>query len=217
MPLQLPAAPPNAYALVTAAISRLSFSGGAAANLVTRVADPSRLSAAVQHQVYLLSAADIAAGRNLDKARLVAWRFLIQYGSKIIGAVELACDAQGSNLKFANLDAGPFAQGTYNVVARAEGLDAVIHGAYELRLLKAPSVYTVAVWLKNLKGGSDIVLPVPDSPAAAAKAAMLGGAPALDAGNFVGSLKAPALQALRFDSRPRPDGGAPGGARPVRR
>lgn len=76
MSLQLPVPPANAYALVAEAISRLSFTGGAA-NSVTRVSDPSKLSAVAQHKTYLLSAADITAGRNLDQARLVSWRFLI--------------------------------------------------------------------------------------------------------------------------------------------
>jgi len=171
------------------------------ADQVTKVSDPGRLSAVAQHRVYLLSAADIAAERNLDQARLVSWRFLIQYGSKILGAVELSCDSRGGNLRFASLDVGPFAGGTYKVVARAEQRPDVSRGNYELRLLKAPSVYAVAVWLKNLTGGEDIVLPVPDSSAAAAQLATLGGAPQTGPG-FVQGLKSVAVQALRFDSRP---------------
>jgi len=128
MPLQLAVPPANAYALVADAISRLSFAGGTAADKVTRVSDPSRLSTVAQHRVYVLGAAEIAAGRGLDRARLVAWRFLIQYGSRILGAVELSCDAGGGNLRFASLDVGPFGEGTYRVVARAERMDAVIRG-----------------------------------------------------------------------------------------
>ena len=214
MPLQLPDVPANAYAIITAAISRLSLAEGGAST-VTKVADPSKLNVALPHKVFTLGSDDIARGRNLSRAQLVAWRFLIQDGSRTIAAIELACDVAGGNVRFASVDTGPFAQETRNVVQHAERLDAVKQGSYELRVLKAPSVYAMAAWLKNLTGPDDIVIPIdPDHPVAVNSAAnapaIAGGAsqlaagasPAQGAAGFLAGLQPTAKTALGFDSTP---------------
>jgi hypothetical protein len=203
MPLQLADPPASAYELIAQAISRLSTAGGPAER-VTNVNDPSRLSAALQHMVYTLGSIDIARGRRLEKARPRAWRFLIQYEARTLAAIELACDARGQNLRFSSLDTGPFAQGTRDAVTLAEGLDSIQAGSYELRVLKAPSLYVMALWLKNLQDGDDIVLPiVPAGPGR--QPASLGGAPlAQSPEDFMGGLRSSATTALRFDSRPAP-------------
>jgi hypothetical protein len=206
MALQLPSPPPNTYDLIRQAISGLSVAGGVA-DQVTKVADPSRLNAALPHKVYTLGSADIARGRNLDYAQLVAWRFLIQYGLITLADLEFLCDAQGGNLRFSSLNTGPFAQGTRDVVARAEALDPVRQGSYELRALRAPSVYVMAVWLKDLSGQNDIVLPIAPGPTA-----LTGGAPR-SSNDFLQGLRSAATTSLGFDSTPQPGGGQgpPGG------
>jgi hypothetical protein len=209
MPLQLASPPPNANDLIAQAISRLSLAEGAS-DRVTKVEDPSQLSSALPHQVYTLGSRQIAQGRNFDSAWLVAWRFLINYGSRAIAAVELACDAQGGNLRFASLDTGPFAQGTRDIVAQAEQSDPVRTGSYELRVLKAPSVYTMAVWLKNLVGGDDIVIPInPGQTTAGGPASGGGGSSPQGPGDLLAAMRHAANTSLRFDSTPQPGGGAP--------
>lgn len=220
MPLQLASPPPNAYSLIAQAMSGLSTVGGAASQ-VTKVADPSQLNAALPHQVYTLGSSEIAQGRNLNQARLIAWRFLIQYGLKTVAAIELSCDARGANLSFASLNTGPFAQGTRTVVAQAEAFDVVQKGSYELRVLKAPSVYVMAVWLKNLGGGDDIVLPIPAGPTAVG--APIGGSLPVSSNNFIQGLRSQAIMSLQFNNSPQagigrgppgPPGGAPTPNRP---
>src|SRR5690349_5162406 len=110
MPIQLASPPGNAYQLIAQAVSRLSTVGGSAER-VTSVNDPSKLGAALPHMVYVMRNDAIAQGRNVGDASLVAWRFLIQYGTQTLGAIELSCDSRGQNLRFASLDTGPFAQG----------------------------------------------------------------------------------------------------------
>jgi hypothetical protein len=209
MPLQLASPPSNAYDLIAQAISRLSVAEGAS-DRVTKVEDPSLLNAALPHQVYTLGSREIAQGRDLDSARLVGWRFLIDYGARTIAAVDLSCDAQGGNLRFASLETGPFAQGTRDVVAQAEQSDPVRTGSYELRVLRAPSVYTMAVWLKNQAGGDDIVIPINPGQTTAGGPASGGGAPSPQGPDDVlAAMRDAANTSLRFDSTPRPGGGAP--------
>jgi hypothetical protein len=205
MPLQLASPPANAYQLIAQAISRLSTVGGSVER-VTSVNDPSKLSAALPHMVYVMRNDAIAQGQNVDNARLVAWRFLIQYGTQTLGAIEFSCDSRGQNLRFASLDTGPFAQGTRDAVTIAEGLSSVRAGSYELRALKAPSVYAMALWLKNLQGRDDIVIPItPAGPGP--QAASKGGAPLpQDPREFLGGIQADAAAAQQFDSMPSSGG-----------
>jgi len=159
MTLQLATPPDSVYEMIADAISRLSFASGPA-DQVTRVADPSRLAAALPHRVYTLRSTDVVRGRNLQRARLAAWGFLIEYGTRTLAAIEFSCNILGQNLRFASLDTGPFAKGTADAVGVVEQLEEVQESSFELRVLKAPSVYCVALWLRNLDAGDDIVLPI---------------------------------------------------------
>ena len=214
MAIQLGSPPPNIYDLVAQGISRVSGNDGAGAR-IANVEDPSKLNAALPHKVYTLGATDLVRGSNLNQARLVAWRVLIQYGKETIAAAELNCDLLGNNLKFAGIDIGPFAKKTHDLVEALETSDVVHRGSYELRALRASSVYVMALWLKNLSGGEDIVLQIPSAPGPAKLG--IGGAMPLGSTDFVNSLRGKAADTLRFDNRPQSDGGggnAPGGTTP---
>ena len=200
MALQLASPPPSAYDLVAEGLSRVSTAGGAAQTLAA-VTDASRLNAALPHELYSLAASDIAKGSHLERAQPIGWRFLVQNGGRTIGAVELASDPGGRNLRFASLDTGPFAQATRDAVARAEGLDKVRSGHYELRVLRASSIYVMALWLKDLDGSDDIVIPIqvqtPLGPASEGGAAL-----PQSAGEFMEGLRSVAADEVAFDSSP---------------
>jgi hypothetical protein len=211
VPLTIGNPPQSAYTLVADAVRRLAGAGGAARALAA--ADPSKLSVALPHKVYTVDADAIAQGGKLDRARLVEWRFLILDGQSPVAAVELSCDEQGRNLKFAGLNTGPFVAGTRDAVLHAEGLDAVKNGSYELRALRLPSVYVMALWLKDLVGENDLLLPFGPSSHAVApaehRAGTLAGvanptpAPHLAPDDFFGALRDSARDAVSFDSSPR--------------
>jgi hypothetical protein len=217
MALKIDQPPPATYTVLTDAVSRMATLGGAAARSVN-VSDPSRLSASIPHKVYVLDSDDIANGRNLGSARLVSWRFLILDGQTPVAAVELSCDAQGQNPKFASINSGPFVAATQATVLRAEALPQVVNGDYELRALKAPSVYVMAIWLKDLQGTNDLVLPMGPANQAVAPAAQiastLGHAVAVAPSpqsptDFIDALRPSANAARSFDSAPRGASPAP--------
>jgi len=208
MTLQLATPPEQVYGMIADALSRLSLASGAA-DRVTRVADPSRLAAALPHRVYTLRSTDIVRLRNLDVAHLVAWRFLIEYGGRTLAAIEFSCNVLGGDLRFASLDTGPFAQGTADAVRLVEQVERVEAGSYELRVLKAPSVYTMALWLHNLDAGDDIVLPI--MPAGSGPLPATGGSPlAQSPSQFLGDLRSAAETTLRSGAAaPPPDSPGP--------
>lgn len=202
MPIRLREPPANAYQLVAQALSDVSGVPGNTGDRLNQVRDPSRINAALPHTVYSLGSIEIARGENIDRAaRLVAWRFLVQDGSRTIGAIEFSCDIRGQNLRFASFDTGPFAEETRLAVQRAEGMTAIQRTNYEPCLLRASGVYLVALWLKSLEGGEDIVVPLnpggPNRPPAT-----IGGALPQSSRDLLGELRGPADVALGFDSRP---------------
>jgi hypothetical protein len=157
----------------------------------------------------------IAQRQNVNSARLVAWRFLIQYGTRTLGAIELSCDSRGQNLRFASFDTGPFAQGTRDAVAIAENIPSVSAGSYELRLLKAPSVYAAALWLKNFLGKDDIVIPI--TPTGPGQPASLGGGPSPQGPReFLDGIQVAAAAAQQFDSAPGSESSGGAGSRSPR-
>jgi len=218
MPLRVATPPPGAYDLVAQAVASVSTAGGAASAVVA-VRDPARLNATIPHRVYSLTSPQISSGQNVNRARFLAWRFLIQDGSRVVAAVELAGDAQGRNLRFASLESGPFVQGTRNAVTMAEGLDTVRASNFELRVLKLASVYAMALWLKNLDGGEDLIIPIQPAGAVGTQPATEGGSMPQPPRSFLQSLQEVARVTLDNNDAPIPgpgnSGGGMGGASPM--
>jgi hypothetical protein len=64
-------------------------------------------------------------------------------------------------LEFLGLTHGPFTAATIEALTAAEKFPTVAKSDYELRLLKVPSVYLVALWLH---GDDDILVPMASPP-----------------------------------------------------
>jgi len=164
------------------------------------VQDPSKINAALPHPVFALSNSAILRSPRLAEAQCVAWRILVQDWMRTIGALEFSCDPRGQNLRFSSFDTGPFAEETREAVTRAETMSAVRAADFELRVLRASGVYLMALWLKALEGGEDIVVPLnPGGPAR--PPATLGGGPRSPR-DLLQELRGPAETAMGFDSRP---------------
>jgi hypothetical protein len=202
MAIRLREPPPGAYQQVAQALSDISGQPGVGDRL-NRVTDPSRINTALPHTVYTLTNADILGDARLAKARCVAWRFLVQDGARTIGALEFSSDIRGERLRQPSFDTGPFADETRQAADRAEMLSAVRVNDFELRVLRAPAVYLMALWLKALGGGEDIVVPLnpggPNRPPATA-----GGSFPLSPRDLLRQLREPAATAVEFYGRPAP-------------
>jgi hypothetical protein len=159
MPLTFPAPPSDAGQVLQQGLhaiqqaQRLDPRGGAtlaveAAPVVMR-----------PHPVYELGLDDLAAGKGLDAARLVAWRYLLVKGNQVHQAAEVFAAPQGGS-RFGSLTTG-FAAGAEQGFAVAEKLPEVQNHSYEIRALRAPALSLMAVWLKDKQGTEDrfIVLP----------------------------------------------------------
>jgi len=204
MGIQLATPPPESAALVTSAVVSVSQTQSDAAAKINQSPDPSQLNSALPHPVYQLDVADIQQGKNLDSARRVGWRFLILDGTRTVAAIELTYGYD--RLEFSQMETGPFVEATREALRILEDTPSVQDGMYEFRLLRAPGVYVMAVWLKDLQGDKDIVQPLAPIPGSSGR----GGASLMEnQSSFVASMMPLADQAMSFHGSHGESGGAP--------
>jgi hypothetical protein len=117
------------------------------------------------HPVYELGLNDLAAGKGIEAARPVAWRYLLVANNQAQHAAEIIPNPRGGGSQFGALTTG-FATGEEEALRVAGNLPEVQQRAYEVRALRAPALYVMAVWLKDLHGDEDrfIVMPPAFSP-----------------------------------------------------
>jgi hypothetical protein len=113
----------------------------------------------VPHHVYSAGVDELAAGRGLSGTEPVAVRFLVMDGARAVASVER--DAEGG----VSSTEGPFAEATARAIKQAEADPELAEGDFELRELRVPGLYLMAVWLKDLNGDGDVVIPLEPAPA----------------------------------------------------
>ena len=157
MALRITQPPPQVLEIIKAALQSHIGSGSRVAAM--RGADLPQVSASVAHQVYNLNLNDLAGADPLAQAQLVGWRHLITSGNQTAMAAEVACDDRGGNLRFSHLHEGPLVGGLAQALVAAEHAPEVIQGSYEVRVLRIPSIYVMALWLKANTPGKDLFVP----------------------------------------------------------
>lgn len=156
MSITLPQSPAGADALL-----REHNFGVSAGKKMASASVGSDLSITRPHRVYSVARDAIVGGELLSAAQPIAWRYVLVNSDSALAAAELIEDA-GGGLSFSDINYGPFVQATADVLIAAEKLDDVQRGEFELRLLRIPSVYLVAVWLHG--DGTDLLLPLAPAP-----------------------------------------------------
>ena len=109
-----------------------------------------------------MSADDINAGAGLDRARAVGWRHLVTEHGKAIASAETTVAQDGKTHVPSHVDEGPFVDATAAAVAAAQALPAVAAGDFEIRVLRIPALYFMALWLHST--ATDLLMPLEPSP-----------------------------------------------------
>jgi hypothetical protein len=117
------------------------------------------VSLSAAHDVYSAGVDELAAGGGLASATAVARAFLVMDGPNAVASVEQ--DTEGGGVSSTE---GPFAEATARAIERAEEDPRLADGDYELRALRVPGLYLIAVWLKDLNGDGDAVIPLDPAP-----------------------------------------------------
>jgi hypothetical protein len=123
-------------------------------------ANPLSLALAAPHDVYFLGLDDVAADARLDAARLVGRRFLVMDGDQAVASAEIT-----ERDRAFQANEGPYVEATATAIAAAERNPRFADGEYEVRVLRIPALYFMALWLKDERGSSDVVIPLAPAPA----------------------------------------------------
>ena len=162
MPIQLATGNhDHAMSLVEKALRRHSGATPAAARAVGGIGG--HVKVVLPHPVFDLGLDQVLGEKTLDDASRRGWRYLVMQGPTAIAAAEVAPDASGGETVSA-VNRGAFVAATLIELRRAEQLQSVQHGSFELRLLRIPALYIVALWLKDTPGDGDLLIPLEPVP-----------------------------------------------------
>jgi len=112
------------------------------------------------HTIYHLGLEDLVSGKGLGAAKPVRWAYLVGAGGTASAIAEVTYDRQ----ELSQLNQGPYAAGILNTLARAETTHKIKGGDYEFNVLRIPGIYVVALWLKDMAGAADLLVPVAPAP-----------------------------------------------------
>jgi hypothetical protein len=108
---------------------------------------------------YSAGAQDVLDERVLGAARLTAWQTIVSKEGEAIATATV-----GSDMGLPQVHEGALVAGMVEAVRQAEERFSSDNRDYELRLLRIPALYTVALWLHA--GDADVMVPVAPAPRA---------------------------------------------------
>jgi len=163
--------------------------------LADRESTPTR--ATHPHPVYTTDLEDVAAGRAIESARLVGWRYLISEQEGAGRVAEVHWDESAGTHCFGGVTEGAFVDETLAALAELERREEIEQDDYELRVLRIPGLFVFAVWLRA-DVGEDIVVPLGPTFGS------LESGNAIQAEELSRALCEPARTVLEFEAMPEP-------------
>jgi hypothetical protein len=123
---------------------------------------PAPASVSAPQRVFTVGLDGLAGPEAIeDTAQATGWRFLVEEGRELVAAAEVQ-DLTRAAVP-AQLTEGPFVSSTADGLRAAEALAPVQEGDYELRLLRAPALNLLALWL-HTSGSDDLFVPLEPAP-----------------------------------------------------
>jgi len=117
--------------------------------------------------LYTLESDPIAAGKGLETSTPCGFQYLIESSdARFVGTAEIQVNA-GCGSRMSGLGTGRFGLNTLQALSLLQADDQVKAGLYEARMIYAnlnnqnfPPLPLVAVWLKSLQKGEDLIYPL---------------------------------------------------------
>jgi hypothetical protein len=160
MPLHLPDPPAGVPDKVRSKLH--AFADGAKfSTKALRGARKDQLDVSTPHQVFTMGLNDITAGGGLDRAQPVGWRYLVEDGGQLIASAETTLAPDGTQ-EVSQFTEGPFVAETDKAVKAVRKLPQLEAAGFELRLLRIPALYVMALWLHAQ--ATDLLVPLAPSP-----------------------------------------------------
>ncbi|GIG68812.1 hypothetical protein [Phytomonospora endophytica] len=120
-----------------------------------------QLDVSTPHRVFTMGLEDVAAGAGLERARPGGWRYLVEDGGQLVASAEATVTDDG-DFELAQFTEGPFVAATDKAVKAVRKLPQLAAAGFELRLLRIPALYMMALWLHA--AAADLLVPLAPSP-----------------------------------------------------
>ena len=166
MPIEYPKPPAEADKVATAGVldvHRAATPGRKAARSLREIGEGGRRLTA-PHAVHNVRLSDLEKPSRLADAPMTAWRYLIEEAGATVASAEVAVDGKGAVGEFDHVNEGPFVKATADAQRAAAKLPQVRDGNVEARVVRIPALYVMALWLKDLDGDDDVVIPMAPAP-----------------------------------------------------
>ncbi|WP_040808410.1 hypothetical protein [Nocardia concava] len=160
MPLDLPEPPADVPDKIKGRLHAFADHGKFSTKALKN-ARKENLDLSTPHEVFTMSLDDLAANAGLDRAHSVGWRYLVTDGNQIIASAETTPAPDGTQ-EVSQFTEGPFVLGTDKAVKTIRRLPQLEKKGYELRLLRIPALYVMALWLHSPT--DDLLVPLEPSP-----------------------------------------------------
>ncbi|MGH3140044.1 MAG: hypothetical protein ACRDQE_09940 [Gaiellales bacterium] len=167
MPIEYPKPPADADKAAAAGVldvHRSETRGRAPVRSLRDIGDGGRTLAS-PHPVHNLGLADLEKPGRLADAPLTAWRYLVEEAGATVASAEVGVDAKGAVRGLDHVNEGPFVKATTAAQKAAAKLPQVRDGKVEARVIRIPALYIMALWLKDLEGDKDVIVPMAPAPA----------------------------------------------------
>lgn len=160
MPLHLPDPPPGVLDKVRSKLHAFA-DGSKFSTKALRGARKGQLDLSTPHQIFTMGLDDITTGAGLDRAQPAGWRYLIEDGGQLIASAESTLAPDGTH-EVSQFTEGPFVAETDKAVKAVRKLPQLEAAGFELRLLRIPALYVMALWLHA--PATDLLVPLAPSP-----------------------------------------------------
>ncbi|MFC7713593.1 hypothetical protein [Nonomuraea recticatena] len=159
MPLNTPEPPGRIRDETRSHLGQIARASGDGPKLLGEIAlDDVEVS--TPHQVFALLVRDIEAGAGLETAQPVGWRFLLESGGNVLAGAEVSETPERTfpPTFYRSSSVGA----TATAVKAARALPQLQLARFDLRLLRIPELYQIALWLHS--PNTDLLIPLTPSP-----------------------------------------------------
>jgi hypothetical protein len=161
MPLHMPHPPPGLPDTIRSGVRNLAGHPHISTEAL-RGATPDEVDVSTPHQIFTMGLDDLAAGRGLDAAWSVGWRYIVEAAGRPISSAETTLAEDGTTHLLSHVNEGPFVGATADAVRAVQARPELQAADYELRLLRIPAIYVMALWLHS--EATDLLVPLAPSP-----------------------------------------------------
>lgn len=163
MPLQIPTPPTTVDSTVRSNLQNVA-EGNLSSIEALHQLPADQLTLTLPHQIFTIGRDQLAEAATLNTATAVGWRYLVSARGQIIASAETVTSPDDGQEVFSQLTEGPFVEATAAAITAVRALPQLGVGTFELRLLRIPALYLMALWLHPSLGVGDLLVPLAPTP-----------------------------------------------------